>query len=102
MRSTRELLPDALTGRIPDADRPSNLLAGIPGDRGVITLVGTAGRRTGRAMRAAAFWTAVALPVAYGPLLLRGVETPDRAGVVLGLVLLNLLALVVAHRHRHP
>jgi len=49
-----------------------------------------------------AIWVAVVLPVLYGPgLLLYGTEQLP-AGALVGLVGMNLVALVVGHRHNRP
>jgi|GEM_PF-5484533 len=47
-----------------------------------------------------AFWSAIALPALYLPLLGNGIETVDRLGLFLGLIGLHVLALV-AGRRRH-
>lgn len=47
-------------------------------------------------VRRLAFWLAIVLPAAYGPLFVTGLD--DRTGAVLaGLACLNLLCLVVGH-----
>lgn len=48
---------------------------------------------------AAAFWTAVVLPVAYVPLLLVGPVGGERALLVAALLAMNAIALVVGHPH---
>lgn len=52
-----------------------------------------------RSIEAAAFWTAITLPFLYLPLLLTGLSTGDRMVAFLGLVSLNVVALVVGHRY---
>ena len=47
-----------------------------------------------------AFWSAIALPALYLPLLANGIETVDRLGLFLGLFGFHLLALV-GGRRRH-
>jgi len=49
--------------------------------------------------RAAGFWLAVGLPFLYVPLLLSGLEATRHAFLVLGLVLLNLVALVAGRSY---
>lgn len=51
-------------------------------------------------VEAAFFWAAVVLPFLHVPLLLAGVETPAETVAFAGLLGLNLVALVVGHRHR--
>ncbi|WP_266078027.1 hypothetical protein [Haladaptatus caseinilyticus] len=46
------------------------------------------------------FWTAVALPFLYMPLLVTGLDTPGQLQTFLILLTLNLIALLVGHRHR--
>lgn len=59
-------------------------------------------RRVVVAVERFAFWTAIGLPFLYGTgLILYGNEL-IRSKALLGLVSLNLVALVVGHRHRHP
>ncbi len=48
-------------------------------------------------IRALAFWTAIALPFLYLPLLWYGLESTGELIVFFGLVALNLLALLVGH-----
>lgn len=50
-------------------------------------------------LRILAFWSAIALPFLYVPLLIGGLEG-GQATVFTGLLLLNALALVVGHGHR--
>jgi len=51
------------------------------------------------AVRRVGFWAAVALPFLHLPLLLSGIETSVEATVFLSLLTVNVLALVVGHRH---
>lgn len=51
--------------------------------------------------RAVAFWSAIALPFVYVPLLLTGVESTTESLVVLRLVALNAVFVVAGHSHRH-
>jgi hypothetical protein len=55
-------------------------------------------RWTVPALRQAAFWLAVLLPIAYIPLLLEGLEGA-RMGLFVVLAALNLLAIVVGSDH---
>lgn len=50
-------------------------------------------------LRFLAFWTAVALPFLYVPLLVGGLDG-QQTTVFVGLLLLNAVALVVGHEHR--
>lgn len=50
------------------------------------------------APRAVAFWSAVALPLAYMPLLYEGL-TGSEAVLLLGLVAVNMVAFVLGHGH---
>jgi len=60
-------------------------------------------RRGARQLRAtvaaAAFWTAVALPFLYVPLLVGGLASGERAALA-ALLALNVAALYVGHGHR--
>ncbi|ELY67743.1 hypothetical protein [Natrinema versiforme] len=51
-------------------------------------------------IRAAGFWTAIAMPILYLPLLARGLSSSLEGGVFLALIVGNLLALYVGHAHR--
>lgn len=53
-----------------------------------------------RPLEAVAFWTAIALPFLYIPLLIYGLETRGQVGVFLGLVVLNLIAFVLGHGYK--
>lgn len=53
------------------------------------------------ATRAAAFWLAVLLPLSYGPIIWGGI-TGVEGSWLLGLLLLNVAALVAGHGHRAP
>lgn len=46
------------------------------------------------------FWSAIALPALYLPLLLRGIESVAGLGLFLGLFGLHVLALMGGRRHR--
>lgn len=46
------------------------------------------------------FWTAVALPFLYVPLLVTGLDTMPRRITFVGLLALNVTALIVGHRHK--
>jgi hypothetical protein len=52
-------------------------------------------------VRATSFYAAVALPLAYVPMLLGGLTTVSDAGVFAVLLCVNLVALVAGHGH-HP
>lgn len=47
-----------------------------------------------------AFWSAIALPAAYLPLLALGIETIAHTTVLAGLLGLNAIALLVGHSYR--
>ncbi len=53
-----------------------------------------------RPARAAAFWTAVALPVLQLALLADGLATPSETITFLVLMVLNMFALLVGHSYR--
>ena len=52
------------------------------------------------AVRGFAFWTAVALPFLYLPLLLTGLNTGATRVAFVALVVCNAVALLVGHSHR--
>ncbi|MFP4628137.1 MAG: hypothetical protein ACLFMX_04020 [Halobacteriales archaeon] len=60
----------------------------------------TVRRRMRAAIRAAAFWSAVVLPVLHLPLLAAGLRTRAEVVVFVALLGLNLLAVYVGHGHR--
>lgn len=47
-----------------------------------------------------AFWSAIALPALYLPLLVAGLDTPNDLGIFLGLFALHVIALVLGQSHR--
>lgn len=51
-------------------------------------------------VRAVAFWLSIAIPFRYLPLLVRGFSGRDEAIAFVGLLLANVTALDVGHRHR--
>lgn len=53
-------------------------------------------------LSALSFWSAVLLPLVYGPVLLHGPETPDEVLVFLGLVGFHLVALVGGRNYDPP
>lgn len=53
-----------------------------------------------RPLTGAAFWTAIALPFLYLPLLASGLAVPATRAAVLGLVGLNVVTLLVGHAYR--
>ncbi|MFB6221339.1 MAG: hypothetical protein ABEH90_07850 [Halolamina sp.] len=52
-------------------------------------------------IRAAAFWTAIALPVVYLPMLVTGAGW-EQPLLLLALLVLNVAAFVVGHDHNRP
>ena len=50
-----------------------------------------------RPLEAIAFWSAIALPFLYIPLLIYGLDTGGRVAVFLGLIVLNVIAFVLGH-----
>lgn len=60
------------------------------------TTVSLASRQLARALRAAAFWTAAVLPLAYVPFV-AGLVPADAAASVLGLVVLHACCLALGH-----
>lgn len=57
------------------------------------------GEMLARTVRAMAFWSAIALPFLYVPLLVRGLAGQEAVAFA-ALVVANVLALVVGHDHR--
>jgi hypothetical protein len=51
-------------------------------------------------IRILGFWTAVALPFLYLPLLVVGIESASRATAFLGLLALDVLALLIGRSHK--
>lgn len=51
-------------------------------------------------IQAVAFWSAVALPFLYLPLLLHGLETPRELAAFFGLLALNIVAFVLGHGYK--
>lgn len=51
-------------------------------------------------LRAAAFWVAVCLPVAYVPLLATGLDTTEHQLLLVGFLSLNVIVVVLGHRYR--
>lgn len=51
------------------------------------------------AIETVGFWIAVLLPLAYVPLLLTGLSSPEDATLLAALVVLHLLALSAGHAH---
>ena len=64
--------------------------------------IGRLGRSLARNFRAAGFWTAVALPVAYPFVLASGVPAGRAQVVLFGLLCLHLLALIAGRGHARP
>lgn len=46
------------------------------------------------------FWSAIALPFLYGPLLLTGISTQGELLTFVGLLVLNLAAFLAGHGHK--
>lgn len=82
------------------ASRP---LPRIGGDQPVKFVVGSANwddtiaDTIARPLEAIAFWSAIALPFLYIPLLIYGLNTAGQVAVFLGLVVLNVIAFVLGH-----
>lgn len=51
-------------------------------------------------VRAVSFWSAIVLPFLYIPLLVVGLDTVTRSVVFLGLLSLNIVALLSSHSYR--
>lgn len=47
-----------------------------------------------------AFWSGIALPAVYLPLLTSGLRDLTEFGIIVGLIALHLVALIVGHEHR--
>ena len=61
--------------------------------------LGRAASKASTAVRSAAFWSSVALPFAYPPLLAASTVTDLGVSVIAAVVVANALALVVGHSH---
>ncbi len=57
-------------------------------------------RLIGSTIRRISFWSAILLPLVYLPLLFVGLG-PQTGYIVIGLLALNLIALLVGHNHTH-
>ncbi len=53
----------------------------------------------GSAVTAAGFWLGTLLPVAYLPVFLTGIDSAAGLSIFLGLVAVNVVALVVGHEY---
>ncbi|AXR79152.1 hypothetical protein [Natrarchaeobaculum sulfurireducens] len=53
----------------------------------------------GNVVTAAGFWVAIVLPVAYLPVFLAGIDSAFGLSVFLGLIAVNVVALVVGHEY---
>lgn len=51
------------------------------------------------AITAAGFWIGTLLPVAYLPVVLAGIDSAARLSVFVGLLAINVVALVVGHEY---
>lgn len=51
----------------------------------------------GHTLTALGFWIGALLPVAYVPVLLVGLDSPNRLLAFVGLVAINVVALVIGH-----
>ncbi|MFC7098404.1 hypothetical protein [Halobaculum marinum] len=82
-------LPSVATVRdaMPDPTTVKNTLGALTGTGRTVAVA---------PVRAASFYVAIALPLAYLPLLAGGV-TADRFAILLGLLLANAAALVLGH-----
>lgn len=77
--------------------------SGITPDRGDADLNRTVRRALGDGLTAPfellGFWSAIALPALYLPLLVTGLESTAELLVFLGLLALHVVAIVVGHSH---
>lgn len=53
-------------------------------------------------IEAFAFWSAIILPFVYLPLLIIGLDTLVQQGLFVGLIVLNVVMIVLGHRHHQP
>ncbi|GAB3672535.1 hypothetical protein [Halopiger thermotolerans] len=53
--------------------------------------------RLGSTVSALGFWIGALFPIAYLPVFATGVDSPGRLSLLLGLVAINVLALVIGH-----
>ncbi|AEH38223.1 hypothetical protein [Halopiger xanaduensis] len=51
----------------------------------------------GSVVSALGFWVGALFPIAYLPVFVAGIDSPGRLSLFLGLVTINVLALVVGH-----
>jgi hypothetical protein len=51
-------------------------------------------------VQAVAFWSAIALPTIYLPILIAGLEGPQDHGIFAGLLLLHIVMTVLGHPYR--
>lgn len=59
-------------------------------------------RRIAASVSMLAFWSAIALPALYLPLLITGIESVDGLVAFLSLFVLHVLALIGGQSHRRP
>lgn len=69
-----------------------------PADR-IRSLLGTARDHVIEPVRVIGFWSAIALPFMYVPLLATGIDTAPEAAVFFGLLAANLVAIAVGHSY---
>jgi hypothetical protein len=76
-------------------------MAGLFGRRSTLPALESVRSLVMPPVRAAAFWTAIALPVVYIPMLATGVVW-EHPLALLTLFVLNMVAFVVGHDHNRP
>jgi hypothetical protein len=69
------------------------------GPTGTLARFARVGVPAAEAVETVGFWTAVALPLCYVPLLLTGLSSGRDAALLAALVVLHLLALSAGHAH---
>lgn len=68
-------------------------------DERVRTLLGTARDQVLKPLRVVGFWSAVALPFLYVPLVAAGLESTAELSVFLTLLTANVVAIALGHSH---
>lgn len=79
-------------------DVPSNGPDGSSDDRHRSVLA-TARRHVFKPVQVVGFWSAIALPFLYVPLVATGLETPAELSVFMALLATNVVAVALGHSH---
>lgn len=86
----------------PDMNDSNPSLTALARDRGILRALADRYRASSvtTPFEVAGFWSAIALPFLYVPLLVTGIESMNQFVAVLVLVAFNVLALFAGHNHR--